>query len=189
MAITINGNGTISGVTSGAGKILQVVSSNYRDITSFSIANNTRYVWTGLGVTLTPSSTSSKIIISLQLMGGWSSGNTQHESSVSLSRRIGGTDYIFGDNDSPPGSPGNRNVGLSTSQVCISNDNNQGPHSYIINGWWDQPATTSAITYYPALKFNVGSTQTYYVNRSYVDTNNADHERCYSWITAMEVAG
>ena len=218
MAITINGTGTITGISAGGlpdgsvtaadiessldltgktvtlpsgtgGKILQVQYAVKKTVTSTSCANNTRVVLTSFGVTITPSSTSSTIIVSMQLSGGWSATNPPHESISSLARRVGGTDYIFGvDDASDYTSPGSRPLGLSTAQVSIGN-NYSNLHSYLITNFRDSPSTTSEITYYPVLRQSVGSTQTFYHNRSGGDTDNTNHERGTCWMIAMEVAG
>ena len=216
MAITINGDGTLTGVSVGGlpdgivdtdmiatsavssaklaagagGKILQVQYASYKTTASTSCANNTRVVLTTFGVTITPSSTSSKIIVSMQLTGNWSASNCAHEGASSLSRRIGGTDHIFGlDDVSDYTAPSNRNLGLSTAQVSIGNSSASNIHSYIISNFQDSPNTTSAITYYPVVRQTVGSTQTFYHNRTSSDTDNLNHERGTCWMLAMEVAG
>ena len=218
MAITINGTGTITGLSAGGlpdgsvtaadlattldlssntvtlpsgtgGKILQVQYASHKTTASTSCANNTRVVLTTFGVTITPSSTSSKIIVSMQLTGSWSASNCPHEGASSLSRRIGGTDYIFGlDDVSDYTAPSNRNLGLSTAQVSIGNNTGTNIHSYIISNFQDSPSTTSAITYYPVVRQTVGSTQTFYHNRTGSDTDNSNNERGTCWMMAMEVA-
>ena len=76
MAITINGSGTITGISTGGlpdgcvdadtlasgtgGKVLQVVQGKASIQTS---TTSTSYVATGLNVTITPSNTSSKVLI------------------------------------------------------------------------------------------------------------------------------
>lgn len=218
MAITINGTGSITGLTAGGlpdgsvtaadietsldltgktvtlpsgtgGKILQVQYAAHKTVSSTPCANNTRVVLTTFGVTITPSSTSSKIIVSMQLSGGWSADNPPHESVSSLSRRIGGTDYIFGlDDVGDYTAPSNRNLGLSTAQVAIGN-NDANLMSYIISNFQDSPNTTSAITYYPVVRQTVGSTQTFYHNRTGESNDDSNHERGTCWMIAMEVAG
>ena len=184
-----NGSGGLSWAGVTTGKILQVQYAAHKTVSSTSCANNTRVVLTTFGVTITPSSTSSKIIVSMQLSGGWSADNPPHESVCSLSRRIGATDYIFGlDDVSDYTAPSNRNLGLSTAQVALGN-NDANLMSYIISNFQDSPSTTSAITYYPVVRQTVGSTQTFYHNRTGESNDDSNHERGTCWMIAMEVAG
>ena len=77
MPITLNGSGTVSGISAGGlpdgiiqsadlasgvgGKILQVVQTVKTD--SFSVLNTTSTDITGMTVTITPASSNSKILI------------------------------------------------------------------------------------------------------------------------------
>lgn len=68
MAITINGTGTISGLSATGisaqpvfpGNILQVVSANY---TTYTTSSSSTYADTGLTASITPSATSSKVLV------------------------------------------------------------------------------------------------------------------------------
>ena len=93
MAITINGNGTISGITSGAGKILQVVQGSTSTPT---VTNSTTLVDTGLSASITPTASGSSIIaIVNQSVRIW--GGIYQNVALALLR---GSTKVWGDNGS-----------------------------------------------------------------------------------------
>jgi hypothetical protein len=73
---------------SGAGKVLQVVSTTS---TSTMTTSSTSYTGTGLITTLTPSSTSSKILVILS--GGMTNSGGFHNAQTALYSSIGGAGY------------------------------------------------------------------------------------------------
>jgi len=89
MAITINGNGTLSGVTSGVGSILQVKQSVMTGITS-TISSSFVFP-SDLTLSITPSSTSSKILVDCNI---WVASN-RWMSHITLQRN--GTDLGLAD--------------------------------------------------------------------------------------------
>ena len=115
------------------GKVLQVVNSVLLTDTSTS---STSYTSTGLSVTLTPSSTSSKVYLSLQGGGGYITSG----SSLKLTIYRGGTDI----------SPNHSLI----SNVYSNADTHFVNHSI---GLLDSPSTTSAVTYTVYMKTNTGS--------------------------------
>jgi hypothetical protein len=54
-------------------------------------------------------------------------------------------------------------------------------------GFLDSPASTSSITYSIDIGHLSGATQTLYLNRSALDTDNARNPRTISTITALEI--
>jgi len=172
MAITINGNGTITGITSGAGKILQVVQTVKTDTTSTSSTS-----WSdlsGLSVSITPSSTSSKILVRYDVTAGTFGG--AYSGGIRVLRDT--TTIYLGD------AAGSR---IRSSSWCWSGDYNY--QMWLLgNEFLDSPATTSALTY--KLQFMSGySGYSFYINRNYNDGDNANHARVPSQITVMEVQG
>jgi hypothetical protein len=147
---TTDGSGTIalqnqlSGMTTASlptltdaqmptGSVLQVVSSIHSTDTSTS---STNYVTTGHSVTLTPSSTSSKVYVTLQGGGGWVAAG----SWLKMTIYRGSTDI------------GNANFFTAYSS---SGDQNVS-HSMAI---LDSPSTTSATTYTIYFRTNTGTPQ------------------------------
>jgi hypothetical protein len=117
----------------GAGAVLQVVSSIFETDTSTS---STSYVTTGHSVTLTPSSTSSKVYVTLQGGGGWVAAG----SWLKMTIYRGGT-----------------NLGNSNTFTAYSSSGDQNvSHSMAI---LDSPSTTSATTYTIYFRTNTGTPQ------------------------------
>ena len=90
MAVVINGNGTVTGVTSGVGEVLQIQSTILDAITSFTSSSYTDF--TNLNVSITPSSTSSKIWVGVEMcLSNTTNGNY---GSARLRRTIGGSNEV-----------------------------------------------------------------------------------------------
>lgn len=196
MSITINGTGSITGLTAGGlpdgsitaddiasgavtaaklaagagGKILQVVQTVKTDPTSTTSTSYTDIP--GMSVTITPSSASNKILIipDLALSGP--------NSDIGYAQLLRGSTVIYG------GDAATHN-GL---YGCYSGDPAGGPFVYGVNivtrMFLDSPATTSATTYKCQFKTNSG---TFYLNRTSA-TSGSYNIRPASSITAIEVA-
>ena len=67
MSITINGNGTVTGISAGGLPAGSVTSATLADGAA-SVSRNSDWVTHGLAVSITPSSASNKILISGRLM-------------------------------------------------------------------------------------------------------------------------
>lgn len=124
----------------GAFRILQVVTAT--SVTSTSTTSTT-YVTSGLAVTITPSSSSSKILIMATTNGRMGPGGG--ESYVSLFRgTVAGTNL------------GDATYGFQAPYIgAVSEYNVPFAISYI-----DSPATTSATTYTLGMRIGAGSGQT-----------------------------
>ena len=188
MAITLNGSGTVSGISAGGlpdgciqsadfatgvgGKILQVKQTLKTDTfssTSYGYANVT-----GLSVSITPTSSSNKILITVQLVGDGVTGAT----------RAGFR--IFRDGNTAIGSgaaDGNRVTGFG--MIYRPNDG-YGMDSLVAN-ILDTPGDTNSHTYQIQVS-NLNNTSSVYVNRPASDTNQYYSMRASSSITATEVA-
>jgi hypothetical protein len=167
-------NGT-SWIGFGGSGILQVVSVIMPDDFSASIATAARASVTGLTASITPSSSSSKILILGQVTGstsahGWYShlfrGATEISSGTIEGSRTGAV---------------SAGVGSATLNGLIQ--------SNVFFTFLDSPSTSSSVTYSIEVSHLSGVTQTVYVNRSMDDTNTAANRRTVSTITLMEVAG
>ena len=167
---------TLTGDAISNGKILQVVQTVKTDTASITSSSTNTFVdLPGMSVAITPSATSSKILVSFTVSVGTSSGSLH----INLVR--GSTNIAVGDAD------GSRLVStlnhrLSSTPYSLSTP----PLSYT---FLDSPSTTSATTY--KLQGTMGATysSTFYVNRSTSDTNADYGARVTSTITVMEVAG
>ena len=180
MSITINGNGTVSGLTSApnltTGKILQVVQSIKKDVASASVSRNSDWVTHGLAVSITPSSASNKILISGRLMVSEVNGDSAGISVV-LYKAGSILTASLGDAGS-----GQRRVTAGTSSAL---DHAITP---LVFEYLDTAGGTSSITYQPALNTHHSTGQQMYLNRTYGDTADESYVRATSVITAMEIA-
>ena len=155
-----------------AGHILQTVSTTKTD--TFTTSSSSYVDITGMSVSITPSSTSSKIYVTANANVGNNSGS--YASFVRLVRDS--TAVAVGD------SSGSRTV----CSTYMSYDGNE----YRISGaasilYLDSPNTTSATTYKLQM-FSEGSSVTTF-NRSGGDNDSGDRGRMASTITVMEIAG
>ena len=160
---------TLTGDAVSNGKILQVISTTKTDV--FSTTARSLTAVTGFSATITPSATSSKILISVNAQ---LQGNAPGFSSL---RRGTSTDLIIGDaNGVQPR--------VSANHQAI-NDNESFITSTAIT-FLDSPSTTSATVYGLYIYAETGTS---YMNRTLYDANNANYGRFASTITVMEVAG
>jgi len=207
MAITINGSGTITGITAGGypdatvtaddlaatldlsgktvtlpsgtgGQILQVKHTRYETATSINVSAS--YTDLPFYVAITPSSTTSSIIVSYSVFNEWTSTGFQYNHIFSLNRFVNSTNnYLFGS------SAGNRNTGLIMGYITYPDGTGTTPHGAHLVNYVDVPGVTSEVRYYPAVQ--VTSSSTMYLNQTKGDADLSSSERGVSWITAMEV--
>ena len=194
MAIVISGSGTITGLSAGGlpddcitntniatgaitndslasgvgGKVLQVVSTAKTDASTMT--NTTFTQVSGLSVNITPSSTSSKILLMCTYNIGGSS-STQAYSALFRDD----TQIALGDAN------GNR-IRSSTQQ--IENQTNEITSSGIT--FLDSPSTTAQITY--GIRSRTQGSSTIYINRGVTWSNSAQSATNCSVITAMEIS-
>ena len=159
--------GTITGA--GGGKVLQVKSTTLTS--TFSRANQTFGDITGLSISITPSSTSSKILV----FGTVNVSEAGDSALVRLARDT--TALAIGD------AAGNR--------PRVSALTGQGANSYytyaLTMSHLDSPSSTSALTYKWQIRSGSGS-NTAYVNRTVQDRDTSHYEgRSASNITVMEI--
>ena len=173
MAIIKPNNNTISAITAlpsaiATGKVLQVVET--RLTTVLSTTSTSWVATTGLNASITPSSTSNKVLILLNAT--LSSPNHGH---MRLSKD-GGSSFIGGG-----ASSGSRSGVIFYAGE--GNENTARPQSCTI---LDSPSSTSALTYQAYWRVNSSTT---YLNRTGNDTDAAYGSRGVSSITLLEVAG
>ena len=158
--------GTSSAVQASAGKVLQVVSTTKTD--TFSTTSTSYVDVTGLSVSITPSSATSKILVIASLSGGESAGW-----GFQLVR--GSTAICIGDSGG-----GSRMQGTGGVSTRDTNGLNNPSANFL-----DSPATTSATTYKVQM---YAPSLTAYLNRTYGDLNANYTVRSASTITVMEIA-
>jgi len=182
MAIIKPNNNTLSSITAlpaaiPTGKVLQVVQATKTD--TFTTNATSFTLVTGLEASITPSATSSKIFVTVSIMGQRSNNNGEV-----------GQITIFKDSSNlvNASSPGSRTPSfVSGVQVGNSNgDTNAEIYSFSI---LNSPSTTSSITYDVRVK-QISSAGEVYINRVEDDgSNNNIRGRGISTITLMEIAG
>jgi len=152
----------------GAFRVLQVVSTTKTD--TFTTSSTTFTDITGMTVSITPSSSTSKILVVSTLNGCHSPNN--NDSFVRLLR--GSTAISIGD------TAGSRTPATFQMQAGQTNWTITGSVIFL-----DSPATTSATTY--KLDCRVTS-NSMYINRSESDADVAGRVRTASTITVMEIS-
>ena len=155
-----------------AGNILQVVQTVKTD--TFSASHGSTVDITGLSVSITPTSSSNKVLVTYDT--NVSMANGSYHAHVFLVR--GSTKIFLGDAE------GSRT--RASNFVISGNDGNGGIYYYPVHGeFLDSPATTSATTYKIQL---LGQNNTMYVNRTQYDSDATGVNRIVSQITVKEVA-
>jgi len=201
MPVTINGNGTITGVSvgglpdgivdtdmlangavtaakRGAGAILQVVQTYKTDTFSENLAAGAESGdVTGLTASITPSNASNKILISFDLNMGL--GNSSNGSRLAAT--------IYKASSILTGSIGDASG--DTKRVTSMSANGNLEKSMMIGGsYLDTAGGTSSITYSLRLRHGRGAACDVYINRPATMYNYSYGHKCGSSITLMEVA-
>ena len=156
-----------------SGSVLQVVSTAKTD--TFSSASATWTDLTGMSVAITPSATSSKILILINL-GSFitSHGNTRAQGLLLR----GATSIAEGDSA----------TGEECTFAFCGRTNDGAHHQFSASAsFLDSPSSTSETTYKLQVQRGPDATGTVYVNRS--GDQDANSGNTVSTITVMEVAG
>jgi hypothetical protein len=164
--------GTVLTTTSPkAGNVIQVVSTTKTDV--FTASAGSWVAITGLSVSITPLSTSSKILIISSVSFGTRAAS-DYDVAFALYKNSSVITGATGNAD------GNRTRGSFSGASRADYELNNGGMNYL-----DSPASTSAQTYAIYGRYNGG---TMYINRCFFDDNDAGTERGISTITVMEIA-
>ena len=155
------------------GSVLQVKNLTYTDTFSQSITSG---ALNNLQLAITPTSPTSKILIQAQVFFEFSAAD--HDAIWYLQRDS--ASFLAPD-------AGSRKAGLVMAGTGYHADDNASTPSTVHINYFDEPATTSEVTYKVAV--NAGTARTFYINRTVFDTDNSGYERGVSSITLMEIAG
>ena len=161
-----------------AGNVIQVVSTTKTDAFSASVTTGNYVAVTGLSATITPRSTSSKILVRATVTG--SATTASNGGIVDIRLKRGSTAIGIADAacNRPRLSSGTyAAVGVGESKATVSAE------------FLDSPNTTSSTTYSVDLYNLSSTTQTLYCNRTHTDTDGVSWARMVSTITVMEIAG
>lgn len=153
-----------------AGSIIQVIQSTKTDATTVT---STSYVdVTGLSLSITPSSTSSRILIMYSVDAG-TNGDVAHGYGTLVRNS---TEIFKADA-----------AGIRRCATFVVNTNGQGQYTFS-GSYIDSPSTTSATTYKIQVLSSNGTAIA--INRSGRDENQLGYDgRAVSSITAMEIKG
>lgn len=130
--LTTNGSGSLS--FANEGKILQVVQATY---TSTSTHGSSTFTDTGLEVTITPTSSSSKVLLMTSFIFGQVKSSNANQDNMKYFTLFRGTTNI---------APGNTRFFAHQNETSGTIDFNEQTQVCAIN-YLDSPATTNATTY------------------------------------------
>jgi len=168
-AAQLTGTQTIPRGTLPTGSVLQVVSAAKTD--TFSTTSTSYVDITGLSVSITPSSSSSKILI--MFSGQFTSVTAVNSAGIQLTRAASA--IFIGDASS--------SEVRATAMAYGNNADSQYSGSF---SFLDSPATTSSTTY--AIQLRCNSAGTAYLNRSSNSNGTSTDFRTSSSITVMEIS-
>ena len=173
--IKVNSIIPVAGVpTGGGGGIIQIVSAQKTDTSSYSGTSQFHTV-DGLTLNITPTSSSSKIFVCFNMNIGCNSTGSG----------MGGKIFRSSDNQNILRAPadGSRTRSYLAQFTAHSNTNNTT--RFVSPCFLDSPNTTSQVSYV----FQVYvSTQTVFINRSAEDLDSTNNARGCSFAYAMEVS-
>lgn len=165
-----NGSAWVSAIPASTSAILQVLSTTKTD--TFTLSSTTFTDVTGLSVSITPSSATSKILVMATISGSSNPANV----AIQMQLVRNSTAIAIGDA-----------AGSRTRVSMAGMAQSSGELIALGVDFLDSPSTTSATTYKIQIRGN--SANTISVNRAVTDTDSALIPRAVSTITVMEVAG
>ena len=173
IVLAADGSTTISNLSNTTGKVLQVVQAV--KLSKQTINSQTLVDITGMSVSITPSSTSSKILVDYSLVV-FANGVYY---TMRLVRNSDSTIFI---GDQNPSATSQSRGAFGTYQASSVNA------MTVAQSFLDSPNTTSATTYKLQAHCPFSSSYTIGINTSPVQDNYTYMTNCVSTITAMEIA-
>jgi hypothetical protein len=156
----------------GGGKVAQVLQTIKTD--TFTTSSSTYTDITGLSVSITPSSATSKIYVSFTVNGASDTDVSNSTGAIRLMRDS--TAIAIGD------AAGNRQRASGTNSTRLITGQSIQMNSVV--NFLDSPSTTSAVTYKMQALILGGA---FYLNRSDDDSDDSTLSRTVSTITVMEI--
>ena len=172
MSITNSG---VSGISTG--KVLQVVQSTITSAAVQNINAGSNYDWSSFSASITPASTSNKVLITAMLS---LVGESSHPFYLKIKNGTSGS-YLSGSRGNSSGSKEQVTTGIPTQ----SNDYTMG-NVYV--EFLDSPSTTSAVQYYFTISHGSNTQRAIYINQTDADTNSYQYSRGISTLTLKEIA-
>ena len=157
------------------GNIIQVVSTTKTDTFSASLAAGANSNITGLNASITPTSSTNKILIIAQTNG-----------AIDTNFVFNGFRLVRGTTEIALGDTASNRTRVTAGGV--SNANHGADMMTTTINFLDSPATTSSTTYHVRIINPASASRTVYVNRSSLDTDSSEYLRATSTITLMEVS-
>ena len=168
-----------SQTSASGGKILQVKTFQKTDSATYTPDSQLVFKDTGMTLDITPSATTSKILVSFVLFGDFSGDASNHYLRIKRAISGGSTSYITAADQ------GNRVGTLFIGSMGLSDSAGSTPTQITMSDYLDSPSTTSAVTY--TIQHTSHGASSMYLNRS-SDTDNQDaREDGISWIVLKEV--
>ena len=166
--------------TSAGGKLLQVQTDQETSHTACTPDSQLVFKDIPLSKSITPSATSSKILVSFTLFGETSNNSRDHYFRVKRAISGGSTSFITAADQ------GNRTGTLLIGAMGLADsDAGHSPIIITMTDYLDSPSTTSAVTY--TVQHTCHGINTFHMNRT-VDTDNQDaREDGISWLTLKEL--
>ena len=143
---------------------------------AIALSANTDTALSDLTVSITPTSTSSKILLQTHVF--WEGHMYDH-----------GFIWMFFRDSTVLKAPvgGSRRSGISIGTTNYYDNDVSSTPSTAVYQYFDAPATTSAITY--KVGVNVLNAGNIFINRTFSANDGTDYERGISYISATEIAG
>ena len=184
ITLPITANGTMLTTTNPkSGNVIQVVQDTFTGIGSFGI-NNTIYVPNAPSATLTPSSTSNKILVDVYL--NTTLNNADEFSQLILYREIGGS----GGFSAVTGAIGDADGSRRRVTAGFRSTSSNGYGTYQVNiKYLDSPNTTSSVQYKVAHCHAYAGYIEHFINKTNTDADGSTIGRMYSSMILSEIAG
>ena len=161
------------------GKILQVKTFQKTDFPTYSPDTQLVFKDTGMTLSITPSATTSKILISFVLFGDFSGDASNHYLRIKRAISGGSTSYITAADQ------GDRTGTLFIGGMGNDSSGGTTPTQITMSDYLDSPSTTSAVTY--TLQHTSHGSDTFHMNRTVNTDNHDSQEDGISWLTLKEV--
>ena len=166
--------------TSAGGKLLQVQTSQVTSHTACTPDSQLVFKDIPLSQSITPSSSSNKILVSFTLFGEHTSNTRDHYFRIKRVISGGSTTFITAADQ------GNRVGTLFMGGMGNTSTGGSTPTQITMSDYVDSPSTTSAVTY--TIQHTSHGRDRFHLNRTEDTANNDAHEDGISWLTLKEVA-
>ena len=174
-AINIHSSGLI---IPSAGGIIQTQYTQFTGTAYVTTNANVDVALSDLTVNITPTSTSSKLKVEVDM--GWEGTESDHNYIF----------FLYRDSTALKApTSGSRTVGIRLAAQGYHADDASSTPTTISYKYYDEPNTTSQVTYKVGVRKHSSGTGSIAINRSNTDSDASGFERTISSITVTEIAG